>query len=170
MACDKWQMTCDTWCMTVFSSSLSITKPPAAATPNLLGLSYQLKLHKVVVTWQVTHDTGFFVVCFFNSINHQTSRSRITKAPGTFIAAKAAWSGGQVTSDRWHITPGFFFDMWQVTGDTWHMIFFLSPASICTNWKRFSVPVCKIFVLFKRLSGSLCVTIKLWYNVSENYV
>ena len=33
----------------------------------------------------------------FNSLYHQTSHSRITKPPGTFIAAEPAHSGDQVT-------------------------------------------------------------------------
>ena len=36
---------------------------------------------------------------FLNSFTHQTSVSRITKPPGTFIAAEAAVNGAQVTCD-----------------------------------------------------------------------
>ena len=41
---------------------------------------------------------------FCYSIYHEISRSLITKPPGTFIAGKAAYSGGQVTGDMWRTT------------------------------------------------------------------
>ena len=57
------------------------------------------------------------------------SCSCITKPPGTFIAAEAAFSGGQVTHDTWH-------DLWHMTRamtcDTWHVKQdFIDKTNLC---------------------------------------
>ena len=58
----------------------------------VLSCIFQLRVGKKMVL-------GLFYL-FFYSFIPQTSRSRFSKPPGTFIAADAVLSGGQLTGDK----------------------------------------------------------------------
>ena len=79
--------------------TLTITKPPSAASPSLLKLSWQLKMQRVVVRWHLTGD-----------------RWQVDGWHVTGERWKVEGDRWQVTSDRWQMTHnlilthvGFFF-------------------------------------------------------------